>query len=189
MHFCSLFRHKWPQNGSNVEFTPNQFSRYVIETVKRSGPQALHLHQQPFIYHCNWCSIKYDVIVHLETYEQDFNFIERVLKLKVIELISRSLIVSYANILFQKINVPKRHLKNTNLKEFNLPSVKKFFSQLSQSTIKDLYQVYKDDFIMLGYNETVKRYISLGKKKANVSRVTKKVRHNSSVPVLTKLQV
>lgn len=109
-------------NGDDVTFA--EFTTYLAE----SETDVFNEHWKPIHNLCEPCSIKYNFIGKYETLLSDSNFI-----LKTIGL-------SHLRFPF---NVKTASTSN---------KLKKYFSTLSPSRIKDLYNIYEMDFKLFQYN-------------------------------------
>ena len=64
--------------------TPEEFVRYIIEKGNEIGPQNLDNHIKPIWASCPTCSVDFDLVGHLENFDEDATFIQNRMKLPVI---------------------------------------------------------------------------------------------------------
>ena len=98
---------------------------------------------------CQHCTISYDVVGHLETFDDDLKYI--ILKLGL----SNILPIKKVTTIRKNSSDRKRYKKAPGKKAESL----KYFSMLKKSKIKELYKTFKIDFEMFGYDAT--EYLSL----------------------------
>ena len=115
------------------EITFEHFVKMIIHDSKtrcqRLNKCGFDKHWKPFISRCGYCDIPYKVIAKAENFAEDQKFIGKL-----------------SSIDFKPIAT---HVSSGgSTKEL----AKKYFSQLSLSTVKKLYNVYKVDFEMFGYS-------------------------------------
>ena len=60
---------------TNVNPTPEEFVKYILQKVELNGILSLHDHIRPLWTLCPFCSLRFDVIGHLENFTQDSTFI------------------------------------------------------------------------------------------------------------------
>merc|ERR1711962_396806 len=62
--------------------TPLEFVQYTIDSSKTLGAYHLDNHIKPIWTSCPFCSVQFDVIGHLETFDEDSSFFHDEMKLK-----------------------------------------------------------------------------------------------------------
>ncbi|XP_013382781.1 carbohydrate sulfotransferase 11 isoform X2 [Lingula anatina] len=87
-----------------------------------------HAHWSPIWRMCRVCSLGYDLIMRMETFDQDLPEI------------------------FRLTNITKSTIYPEQWKRTSKGSMKKYFSQLSDKLIEDLKEMYKMDFKLFGYD-------------------------------------
>jgi len=121
------YQAKFPQNPLFLQKEPSfvEFVHYLIETPITKYDE----HWRPQFLLCPPCHFKFDIIVKMETFKRDTDFI----------LYQRDLndIISFSN------KQPK--VKSKDLR-------RQFFSQLSKNMVKTLYDKYRVDFEMFEYD-------------------------------------
>ena len=84
-----LYRHKEnletlnSKNPRSKIPTPLEFSLYVIDEAAKNGVENLNPHWQSQWGCCPFCTLDFDIIGHLETFEEDMNFIIRAMNWQV----------------------------------------------------------------------------------------------------------
>ena len=63
--------------------TPEEFVRYIIDSAETTGAYYLDNHIKPIWTSCPFCSVQFDVVGHLETFDEDSSFIHDEMELKV----------------------------------------------------------------------------------------------------------
>ncbi|XP_031346032.1 carbohydrate sulfotransferase 11 [Photinus pyralis] len=122
-------RTKWP--------TFPEFVMYLIDAVKNSQP--LDMHWTPITEFCTPCLFDFDVIAHMETLQEDQEYI-----------------IQKANLQ----NVIRAEWKNPG-RGSTSDQIKMYFSQLTQAQILQLYHIYRYDFELFNYS--FQGYLELGK--------------------------
>ena len=116
-------------SGKNVSFT--EFVNYIIARHDKQTFWQLNEHWQLINKLCSPCMMKYNYIGKMETLEDDAEAILKQLGLE------------------NEIKYPSHdgsyHHKTEDV-------MRSFYSQLPESTIRKLYEVYKEDFLAFGYN-------------------------------------
>ena len=112
------------------------FIRFVSKQHKNNS--VVNGHWNLLSQNCQHCSIPYNVVGKLETFDEDVNYI----------ILKNGLehILPVENAKKVKLNTTSRKSK-TNKKKESLT----YFSKLTKEQIKELYQIYKIDFEMFGY--------------------------------------
>ena len=112
-----------------------QWAHQVNKTliVVLQGDGSFH-HSRPFNHKCNYCGIEYDVIGHMEDYEEDMLYIAT--KLNLISLIP---------------NMTQVQNETPGKKASSAKRIKEYMSQLSHEQRQKLYYFYKIDFEMFEY--------------------------------------
>lgn len=132
---------KYPRNKILLRKEPSfiEFVHYIIETPITEYDE----HWRPQFLLCPPCFFKFDIIVKMETFQRDTQFI----------LSQKDL----AGV----VNLDQKHAFHANQGE-NTQNMKiKLFSQLSQNMVRALYEKYKIDFKMFDYS--MDDYIRLAK--------------------------
>jgi len=131
--FRQKYQDKFPKNPLFMRKEPSfvEFVEFLIETPVSKYDE----HWKPQFILCPPCHFKFDVIVKMETFDRDTNFI-----------------LSQRN-LDGVISLTKKHTsigkKKEKKKESNL--VKALFSQVSKKMVQALYEKYRIDFQMFEY--------------------------------------
>lgn len=107
-------------------------------------------HWAPYYSFCTPCHVNFTVIAKLETLTRDQEYIIRRAGLENILTLSRH--KDRPKMILNKA----RDGKNTN------DLTKRYYSQLSEKQLRKLYNIYKLDFEMFGYNIT--KYYEIVKK-------------------------
>ena len=63
--------------------TPLEFVQYIIDSADTLGAYHLDNHIKPIWTSCPLCSVQFDVIGHLETFDEDSSFVYDEMKLRV----------------------------------------------------------------------------------------------------------
>merc|ERR1719369_494222 len=132
--FRQKYQEKFPKNPLFMRKEPSfvEFIEFLIETPVSKYDE----HWKPQFILCPPCHFKFDVIVKMETFNRDTDFI-----------------LSQRN-LAGVISLAKKHTsvgsKKEKKKEHNL--VKTLFSQLSKKMVQALYEKYRIDFQMFEYD-------------------------------------
>ncbi len=129
-----LRRKKPPTGGYNVTF--QEYAKYIGDRriSKFSGSPTEHWH--PMVDLCSPCTIKYDLIAHLETLETDTaNILERIGGSEFMDL------------------VVGQSPHGTSSSKSNI--VVKYFDQLTEDDIEGIRWRYKKDFKLFGYSENI----------------------------------
>merc|ERR1719206_1293622 len=132
--FRQKYQEKFPKNPLFMRKEPSfvEFVEFLIETPVSKYDE----HWKPQFILCPPCHFKFDVIVKMETFDRDTNFILSQRKLDTV------------------ISLTKKHTsvgKKKKKKESN-DLVKNLFSQLSKKMVHALYEKYRIDFQMFEYN-------------------------------------
>ena len=91
---------------------------------------------RPYLPNCLYCDINFDIIGKLEDFDEDVTYIAKMQNLT------------------QHLRV-LNHVQNSNSKKGDgsrEEKMKKYMSQLTPELVRDLYELYKIDFEMFGYN-------------------------------------
>lgn len=107
-----------------------EFVQFIIGTPKSDFDE----HWLSPITYCSLCNIKYDYILHFENFHEEIQYVWKKLQVKT-EWIGS--------------------LNETN-QVSNLTQI--YFQTLSNEDIKALFQIYKDDFRMLGYQFQIRNF-------------------------------
>lgn len=119
----------------------SSFVRLVLEDAKRFNCQPISRcnidrHIRPYLPNCLYCDINFDFIGKLEDFDEDVTYIAKMQNLT------------------QHLRV-LNHVQNSNSKKGDgsrEEKMKKYMSQLTPELVRDLYELYKIDFEMFGYN-------------------------------------
>ena len=128
---------------SNFRITFEKFVRFVIHEIKNKLVSYGTFHWMPFTDFCGVCRVRFDFVGHLETLETDVDRLGRIFP----EL------AGLKNVFRAKMNSVAGRGRKTSLSAF---------SKLPKALIKELYEVYRSDFIFGGYPYP-QDYIELGK--------------------------
>jgi len=123
------YQAKFPKNPLFLQKEPSfvEFVHYLIET-----PVSKHdEHWRPMFILCPPCHFNFDIIVKMETFKRDTDFI--------LSQVGLSEKISFAKSHTTLGKSPGRNLKL------------EYFSQLSKKMVMALYEKYKIDFEMFGY--------------------------------------
>lgn len=71
----SMYRTKNLKSIPKEKPTPEEFVRYIVETGRSRGPYQLDNHIKPIWTACPFCSVDFDIIGHLETFDKDSTFV------------------------------------------------------------------------------------------------------------------
>jgi len=128
------YQEKFPKNPLFMRKEPSfvEFVEYLLET-----PVTLYdEHWKPQFLLCPPCHFKFDVIVKMETFDRDTQFI---LQQRGLE---------------GRVSLRRSHSSGSSDRTGREEShqTRAFFSQLSQQMVKALYDKYRLDFLMFDYN-------------------------------------
>ena len=107
-----------------------QFVSYLLNTP----PPDYNYHWFPYWMHCQFCHNKFSVIGMFETIKEDIEYI-----------------INDSNLNINSSSFPwiNSHLSiNSNHRQLSL----KYFNEIDEESLKKLYNIYKYDFEMFGYN-------------------------------------
>ena len=133
-----------------------EFIDYVLNDCKS---YECNEHWQPQYMHCDYCEIKYDIVGRVESLEVDLKYIAHM--------------NNFTSLLPEDENKYHVHpsggdrfspapdvTKSDLMKERKkIEKVKRYFSLLNSTQLKDLYNMYQIDFEMFGYTE--EPYVSI----------------------------
>ena len=152
----SAYKSKVLRHGyisSNDEFlihSVKSFPDFIDLVLKQHYENKfINVHWKTFCDKCQHCTIPYDVIGRMETFDEDLKYI--VLKLGLQD------ILPIKNITTLRKNRSDRK-KYKNVKDRTKKSLE-YFAELEKSQIKELYNIYQIDFEMFGYDAS--DYLSL----------------------------
>lgn len=113
--------------------TPLEFSLHVLADAEKYGIENINPHWQSQWGCCPFCTLEFDIIGHLETFQTDMDFVTDAMN-------------------WHGILQEDRH-ENSALSSRNDGELKmrEFFSQLPKNITWKLYQLYALDFAMFGY--------------------------------------
>ena len=124
---------EWYQNNhsfpSFVEFILNGYKNRTVSNV----------HWNPYSGNCNYCSIHFDVIGRMETFNEDVKYI------------------FLKNNIEKDLSITQTTANKNSAKSKTATTTEEYFKQLSKGKIKDLYQFYRMDFELFGYD--IKPYL------------------------------
>ena len=112
------------------------FIDLIVKEFKSDNP--VNGHWNTFSNICLHCTIPYDVIGKLETFNEDFKYI--ILKLGLQNILSIKDI--------EKDSKNKSNYKTSEKKK----EILKYFSQLTKEKFEELWKIYRVDFEMFGYD-------------------------------------
>ena len=119
-------------NKSVLSF--ERFVNFIIYEIESNSISHGTLHWWPFTNLCRLCHIRYDFIGDVETWTSDIKYLSNLTE-------------------FSKFN-----LSSINKEKFNHSARKTkkdasivYFRQLTEETVKKLYNIYKSDFYIGGY--------------------------------------
>ena len=112
------------------------FTRFVEKVLKRFDEQRVDIHWKLFIHNCHHCFVPYNIIGRMETFQEDVQYI--ILKHKL-----ENILPIKTTLQFRSLNSSKRDSKKEALEKF---------SQLNQTVIEKLYNLYQLDFELFGYD-------------------------------------
>ena len=121
-----IVSHYRKSNSSRVEPTFEEFVDYLIDT-----DLALYAddHWIPFYLFCTPCLVDYDLIVHFETLDEDFL------------------------LLLRQLNVEEGpSWKHMTLGGASSEVAHSYFSQLTKAKVEELFEKYRLDFKLFGYD-------------------------------------
>lgn len=121
--------HQWYQED-------HSFSSYVDLVLNRySKGKVLDMHWKPMYDHCNYCYFKYDFIGRMETFNEDVKYVIK------------------TNALEDKISIKDSEFQANSVGNGTNTLAKELFHKnLSRDQIENLYQYYKMDFELFGYD-------------------------------------
>ena len=117
---------------TNASPTPREFAQYIVDSSQRLGSENLNSHIKPIWSSCPFCLIDFDVIGHLENFDEDTKFIRDQLQLDI------------------PIGLHRNHASG---KSSTSDKRKEFFAEdnMPKELVRKLYQIYQLDFDMFGY--------------------------------------
>ena len=124
-----------------ANFTFSQFVDKIIEDGERG--YGINEHWIPYYRHCNFCRIKYDVVGRTENFEEYLDNILRRANLSSLILPSPSGVRLHPSGI-------QRSAKPESFKKRDKTS--SYLSLLTESQRNKLYQMYKIDFEIFGYD-------------------------------------
>ena len=127
-----------------ANFTFSQFVDKIIEDGERG--YGINEHWIPYYRHCNFCRIKYDVVGRTENFEEYLDNILRRINLSSLILPSTSGVRLHPSGI-------QRSAKPESFKTRDKTS--SYFSLLTESQRNKLYQMYKIDFEIFGYDSNI----------------------------------
>ncbi|XP_027225604.2 carbohydrate sulfotransferase 11 [Penaeus vannamei] len=118
--------------------TFTQFLLRVQDDLRRlwrkKGKSQVNLHWRPFWLVCSPCEFHYDVIAHVETMDEDNEYIIHKLGLQSILVNART------------------HASNFDAYNDTSEASKDYFRQVPYSLLKDIVRLYQPDFTLFGYS-------------------------------------
>ena len=109
-----------------------EFAKYVIKHINFDG------HWYPQAKSCKVCTVPYDKILHLEYLKEEEKY-----------LVNFILMADRTKNPNQSIFAENSNPSANNLSSSEITQL--YFQQLKESEILDLYQLYKEDFLLFGY--------------------------------------
>lgn len=139
--YRETYLQKYPRNKILLRKEPSfiEFVHYIIETPITEYDE----HWRPQFLLCPPCFFKFDIIVKMETFQRDTQFI----------LAQKDLLGT--------ISLDRKHALRGKQEESTENMSAQLFSQLSQKMVRALYEKYKIDFKMFDYK--IDDYIKLAK--------------------------
>merc|ERR1739838_182102 len=130
--FRQKYQERFPKNPLFMRKEPSfvEFVEFLIETPVSKYDE----HWKPQFILCPPCHFKFDVIVKMETFDRDTNFI-----------LSQRDLSEVVSLKKKHSSAGKKKKKETNL-------AKSLFSQLSKNMVKALFEKYRIDFQMFEYD-------------------------------------
>ena len=114
----------------SVQFTFSCFIDYVLAEAK-------NIHWWPYTELCRVCYVQYDLIGHVEDFQDDFQML--------LEKFPAN------KVLMDRSKQNKKRNCTDNCKETKKDAYLKYFHQLTKTNILRLYEIYKNDFEFGGY--------------------------------------
>ena len=127
-----------------ANFTFSQFVDKIIEDGERG--YGINEHWIPYYRHCNFCRIKYDVVGRTENFEEYLDFIMKRANL------SNLILPSTSGVRLHPSGI-QMSAKPESFKKRDKTS--SYFSLLTDSQRNKLYQMYKIDFEIFGYDSNI----------------------------------
>ena len=121
-----------------------QFVTFVLDELKEEKMSHGTLHWLPFSKFCGLCQVRFDFIGKLETLDSDL----KLLKKKFPEKFRTTFTEIFAEKKNASVGKTRKQVEN-------------YFGQLPKRLILDLYEAYKDDFLIGGYPYPIE-YINQG---------------------------
>ena len=115
------------------------FPEFVEIILKQHREENMNKHMKPFQQRCQYCTIPYDVIGRMETFDEDLKYI--IIKNKLEDILPLEVTVGLHK---------NGHGKDTREERENHSL--KLFSELDKNQIEQLYEIYKIDFELFRYN-------------------------------------
>ena len=122
--------HSFP---SFVNLVLKEYKQFNCSRIHDSECPNINIHWKSFASECSYCNIKYDVIGRMETFDEDVKYIMKKSNLESI---------------FSMKSIKKLH----SSKHKSNKMTQKYFSQLTKGQVNELYNMYKMDFEMFGYD-------------------------------------
>ena len=129
------------------EPTFEEFVLYLLNRVDLRGRlSVLDEHWTSYFAYCNPCLIDYDLIIQFETIEQDAELLIHILNSRLRQQnVTSRLIVDNLGWKHKTLSVGGRKSAERNLHSY--------YSQLSKTTIRKLYKMYRLDFELFAYGD------------------------------------
>ena len=136
------------QNGEQWKSFKNctfsVFIQRILSQWKRH--RTANEHWRPYYQHCDYCDIKYDFIGRVEHFNSDFSYVAQMTNISLHNLPTKELRVHPSGS-DKRYSIPEKiSNKDKNKKVID------YFAQLSARQLVALYNMYKIDFEMFGYN-------------------------------------
>jgi len=125
------YQEKFPKNSLFIRKEPSfvEFVEFLIETPVNNYDE----HWKPQFILCPPCHFKFDVVVKMETFDRDTDFI-----------------LSQRN-LQGLVSLSKKHASTGEKKSKTVSPAERLFSQVSKKMVQALYEKYRIDFEMFEY--------------------------------------
>ena len=120
-----LVTYRKVENPGNLTPSPQEFAQYLIDLSLTTPYENWDDHIKPLWASCPFCSVNFDIIGQMETYDEDAKFIIENLQLDL------------------EIGEHKNHGGKK----------RDFYEQIPLDMVEKLYEIYKEDFEMFGYEK------------------------------------
>ena len=122
-------RLKSDQYNFNITFT--EFVNFITSSLNNEAINRLDIHWRPITRRCNPCAVRYDIVIEHENMAEE-----------------SQMLLDYL-----QTNKPtnRRLLIDSVSRLSTRDKCNKYFARLSQSLRQKLYELYRDDFLLFGY--------------------------------------